>query len=461
MIDMQFSLLLAVGGHLSMEVFLQSIQGFLTGYYLTLAAMNAVAALYLWHELKRSRDALIWLVVGMGFVILAPLAGSGSPRWTPRIPAPLVDILNAVFTGSKGAIFYSLGVVAVLVILFVARRFFVKPTVAWTMFNASLLALGLAMVDQNFWQIVSKGDNIPIVGLIFLLGFFTWLATSKAVINDDRIAQGLPPLEKLDNEKVLVWPDLVYIELICMIALTAFLLVWAIAIAAPLEPPASRVLTPNPSKAPWYFLGLQEMLVYFDPWMAGVVAPSLIIVGLMAIPYLDYNKKGIGYYTINERKFAYLTFQFGFFVLWVMLIIMGTFLRGPNWNFFGPFELWDPHRVDVLSNVDVSQLFWIHLMHQPLPKAPPDSSFFVTIGYILKREFIGIGAMLVYLVVVPPAMALWIKMFRDMFVKMGFIRFMLMTNLLLMMAILPIKMALRWSFNLKYIIHIEEFFLNF
>ena len=458
---MQFPLLFASGSLLPMDIFLESIQGFLAGYYLVLAAMNAVAALYLWRELKRNRDALTWLCVGMVCTVLAALAGSGDPQWTPKVPELVVNGLNAVLSGSQGAIFYSIGCVVVLSFLFVARRFFVRPMVAWTMLNAALIALGLAMVNQDFWQIVSKGDNIPIVGLIFLLGFFTWLATYKAVINDDRMAQGLPPLEKLDNEKVLVWPDLVYIELICMVALTAFLLIWAIAIEAPLEPPASRVKTPNPSKAPWYFLGLQEMLVYFDPWMAGVVAPSLIVVGLMAIPYLDYNKRGMGYYTINERKFAYLTFQFGFFILWVMLIVMGTFLRGPNWNFFGPFEFWDSHKVEVLSNVDVSQLFWIDFMHQPLPKAPPDSNFFVTISYILKREFIGIGAMVLYLTVLPPAMAIWSKTFRAMFVKMGFIRFMLMTNLLLMMAILPIKMALRWSFNLKYIIHIDEFFLNF
>ena len=76
-------------------------------------------------------------------------------------------------------------------------------------------------------------------------------------------------MEKLDNEKILVWPDLVYTELICMIALTAFLIFWAIALPAPLEEAASSVKTPNPSKAPWYFLGLQEMLVYYDPWMAG------------------------------------------------------------------------------------------------------------------------------------------------------------------------------------------------
>ncbi len=191
--------------------------------------------------------------------------------------------------------------------------------------------------------------------------------------NDDRAKQGLPPTESLDNEKVLVWPDLVYTELICMIALTAFLLVWGIALQAPLEEPASAVKTPNPSKAPWYFLGLQEMLVYYDPWMAGVLLPSLIIVGLMAIPFLDFNKKGNGYYTIEQRKFSYLVFQFGFLEMWVTLIILGTFFRGPNWNIFGPFEYWDPHKVLALNNVDLSQYFWVSWLGRAMPKAAPDA----------------------------------------------------------------------------------------
>ena len=128
----------------------------------------------------------------------------------------------------------------------------------------------------------------------------------------------------------LTWPDLVYTELICMVILTIVLVVWGIVLQAPLEQPASSTVAPNPSKAPWYFLGLQEMLVYFDPWMAGVVLPSMIIVGLMAIPYIDTNKAGNGYYSYNDRKFAFLTFQYGFVVLWVVLILLGTFLRGPE-----------------------------------------------------------------------------------------------------------------------------------
>ena len=258
---------------------------------------------------------------------------------------------------------------------------------------------------------------------------------------------------------MLVWPDLVYTELICMIAISALLIFWAIWLQAPLEEPASSVKTPNPSKAPWYFLGLQEMLVYYDPWMAGVVLPSLIIVGLMAIPYIDFNKQGSGYYTIKQRTFAYLTFQFGFLELWVTLIILGTLLRGPNWNFFGPYEFWDAHKVEALNNVNLSEYFWQSWLGQSLPKAPPNAAWWTNWYYIIEREWLGILLVLGYFIALPPLMA--ITVFRKFYQHMGFIRYMLMTNLLLFMMALPIKMVLRWSFNLKYIIAIPEYFLNF
>ena len=268
-----------------------------------------------------------------------------------------------------------------------------------------------------------------------------------------------PPLEALDNEKVLVWPDLVYTELICMVAVTAVLIFWAIGLQAPLEEPASSVKTPNPSKAPWYFLGLQEMLVYFDPWYAGVVAPSFIVAGLMAIPYIDFNKEGNGYYTINQRKFAYLTFQFGFLSLWVTLIVLGTFLRGPNWNFFGPYEEWDTHKVLALNNVDLSQYFWVWMLNTARPMPDPNAGFFSQIGVIIVREAPGIILTLAYFIMLPPLMAMTV--FRKFYVRMGFIRYMVMANLFLLMMTFPIKMLLRWSVNLKYIIGIPEYFLNF
>ena len=421
-------------------------------FYLVLATMNAVASLYLWQRLGKVRDALVWLGVSGIFLLLAPMALGGSP---PEMPGLLKLALDRL----AGPVTFFFGTLVGLLILYFGRRVFVQPHVAWGILNLSLLGMGLAVTDPNFALIVTKPDNVPIVAMVFLMGYFTWLATYKAVQNDDRMREGKPPLESLDNEKVLVWPDLVYTEMICMVALTVILLVWSIVLMAPLEEPASSVNTPNPSKAPWYFLGLQEMLVYYDPWMAGVVLPSLVVFGLMAIPYIDFNKRGNGYYTIEERTFAYSMFQLGFLQLWVPLIVLGTFLRGPNWNFFGPFEFWDVHKVEALNNVNLSEYWYINLLNQPLPRTTGSMTTLETLGVILRREYPGIILVIGYFALLPPVMATTI--FRNFFVKMGFVRYMVLANLLLFMAALPIKMLLRWTVDLKYIVAIPEYFLNF
>lgn len=342
-------------------------------------------------------------------------------------------------------VYFVLSVVAFVAVLY-WREFFIRPDVAWTALIASIIFIGFSMTDADFRAIVAKPDNVPITMLIYSVGFTTWISLRQAVINDKRIAVGGKPVEAEGSDKVLTWPDLVYTELLAMILLSVFLLVWSILLKAPLEPPASTTKIPNPSKAPWYFLGLQEMLVYFDPWLAGVVLPTYIVIGLCAIPYIDYNKKGNGYYTIKERPFAVITFLFGFLVLWVVLIVLGTFLRGPNWNFFGFYEYWSPYKTEALNNVNLSDYIWLWLFGTGLPK------------HWLAREWPGILLILAYFLVTPMIMAKTI--FREMFIKMGLVRFMTMANILLMMAFLPIKMVLRWTFNLKYIVYIPEFFFN-
>jgi hypothetical protein len=277
---------------------------------------------------------------------------------------------------------------------------------------------------QQFIEILTKPDNIPITLLLVSCIFFTWLYWIKAKKND---AQDTPEEAKMDD-KVQVWPYLVRVEFIATIAVMALLVVWSVFLDAPLEEPANRALTPNPSKAPWYFLGLQEMLVYFDPWIAGVVLPTLIIVGLMAIPYIDINPKGNGYYTYKERKFAVLTFCFGFLILWVSLIVLGTFMRGPGWNFFFPWEKWDPHYVAVLTNVNLSEYFGI-------PTLLPDNSInpggFV-FGAVCVVGFYAIGPVYWYL-----------KRNDEVLQKLGMLRYAIVSFLFLTMAGLVIKIILR------------------
>jgi hypothetical protein len=300
--------------------------------------------------------------------------------------------------------------------------------------------------DPNFRLIVTKPDNVPIVGLIFLLVFFVWYSIREGVMNDRRIRAGQGPIEKDESDRVWVWPDLVYTELISLIACSIILIVWSIFLKAPLEQPANPANTPNPSKAPWYFLGLQEMLVYFDPWLAGVVLPSLIIVGLICIPYIDKNPKGNGYFTFAERKAEITIFLFGFAVLWASLIVLGTFLRGPNWNFFGPFEYWDIHKLAALTNVNLSEYVWVRWFRTGLPQQ----------WYI--RELFGIVLVLFYVLALP--VILGKSLFKSYYEKLGASRYYVAVFLFLMMMSLPIKMLSRWIFNLKYVVGIPEFFFN-
>ncbi len=301
--------------------------------------------------------------------------------------------------------------------------------------------------DPDFRIIVTKGDNIPIVMLLFFVGFFVWFSMKQACENDDRISRGEEPREKQEfSQKVLTWPHLVYTELICLTLASVALILWSILIEAPLEEPANPAKTPNPSKAPWYFLGLQEMLVYYDPWIAGVVLPTLIVVGLMAIPYMDRNPRGSGYYTFKQRSFAITVFLFGFVVLWVVMITIGTFLRGPNWNFFGPYEYWDLHKLEALVNINLSEYIYVSLLGVGLP------SFWLT------REIWGFVVVALYFLIPPPVLAQTV--FKDFYKRMGFARYSVMIFLLLMFVALPVKMLLRWLFNLKYIVAIPEYFFN-
>jgi hypothetical protein len=340
-------------------------------------------------------------------------------------------------------------VTAMLVLLLVGLRWKWLWSRKGGLFLFALIGggIGISYLDPNFAAVATLPDNVPIVGMIFLVGFFFWFAMNQAYENDRRIAAGLGPIESADSaQKVFSWPDLVYVELICLVVVMAVMIVWSIFLKAPLEEPANPTDSPNPAKAPWYFLGLQEMLVYYDPWLAGVVLPSLIIVGLMAIPYIDTNPKGNGYFTFRERKWEITLFMLGFIVLWCTLIALGTFLRGPNWNFFGPYEFWDINKLVPLNNINLSEIIWIKLLKRSLP------------SFWLVREVFGLILVAFYVVVLP--LALSKTLLRRFFEKMGMARYMIGVSLVLIMISLPIKMYLRWIFNLKYLVNIPEFAFN-
>jgi uncharacterized membrane protein len=337
--------------------------------------------------------------------------------------------------------------------------------------------VGFGMKDPNFRLIVGKPDNVPITAMLFLSTIVLWISMVQAVNNDRRNDEKLPPYEReTSQQKTWVWPDLLYIEFISLIICSVVLILWAIYLRAPLEQPANPSATPNPSKAPWYFLGLQEMLVYYDPWYAGVVLPTIIIIGLCAIPYIDINPKGGGYYTFTERKMAITVFLFGYLALWVFMIITGTFLRGPGWNFFGPFQYWDPHKVVALNNVNLSDYVWVvwfpklyHLtgekiawLYQGLPDVknvvpqliPPNlesiKMFLHEVAIACKREFAGLLFLAFYFLAMPGILSK--TLLKKLYSQLDFMRYSVTVMLFLTMFTLPLKMVLRWTINLKYFV---------
>jgi hypothetical protein len=300
---------------------------------------------------------------------------------------------------------------------------------------------------HQLWTIASAPDNVPIVALIPLVAFFTWLGIKQAKDND-RLIERLekdPQLAKTHHRKALpwrpgwarelhVWPYLVRVEFLAAVIVTIILFVWSITLNAPLEEPSNPNLTMNPSKAPWYFLGLQEMLVYFDPWIAGVVMPSIIMIGLMVFPYVDSNPLGNGYYTIKQRKFALSMFGIGW-VTWIILIIIGTFIRGPGWIWFWPGQTWDHNAVVFDKNIDLPDIFGItNIWIKTIFGAVVIGGFFMLAGFLLHK------------------LMRWNEFEKKLLARTSLLQYLTFQFFAIAVLIaLPVKIILRLAFNIKYV----------
>src|SRR4026209_1895517 len=300
---------------------------------------------------------------------------------------------------------------------------------------------------HQLWTIISLPDNVPIVLLMIVVPFYTWYALKQAFANDRLIAEleANPALAKTHHRKVQpwkpgwakevhVWPYLLRIEFLAAIIVTLILTVWSSTRDAPLEEPANPTLTMNPSKAPWYFLGLQEMLVYFDPWMAGVVLPSLILVGLMAIPYMDANPLGNGYYTFKQRRFSIIAFYFGFLILWLSMVVIGTFIRGPGWIWFWPGQTWDHNRVVFEANRDLPDIFGI-------TSAIGKGIF----GGIVTLFYAAVTAVGFHKVLT------WNDFNRKIYRRMSLVQYLTVQFFMVSMMALPVKMIAKLAFRIKYV----------
>jgi menaquinol-cytochrome c reductase cytochrome b/c subunit len=140
-------------------------------------------------------------------------------------------------------------------------------------------------------------------------------------------------VKAVPQDKVHVWPHLLVVEFAAALACTAFTLIFSIFVNAPLLELANVNQTPNPSKAPWYFLGLQELLTMFHPMVAGVTIPGMGLFALILAPFTDRNPSN----KPEDRKFAISLFTI-FLMSWAVLTIIGSFFRGPGFLFIFPWN---------------------------------------------------------------------------------------------------------------------------
>jgi quinol-cytochrome oxidoreductase complex cytochrome b subunit len=202
---------------------------------------------------------------------------------------------------------------------------------------AVLPAVLVLLVGVHFWRIRKDGGlsrpeappepaRLPEAGTV----------TIKKVYGMQGFVRG--PFTKLGNtpeDSVFSWPNLLMAELFVLVLTVSVILVLSLAFNAPLEQPVNMMHPPNPAKAPWYFLGLQEMVSYSAFW-GGVGVPGILVTLLLVAPYLDRRPGGVGRWFAKERLLANTIFL-TLVVLNLIFVVIGTFFRGPNWTFVSPF----------------------------------------------------------------------------------------------------------------------------
>lgn len=242
-----------------------------------------------------------------------------------------------------------------------------------------------------------------------------------AVVEEETLSKAL---DEEEGEELPVFPHLTFRELIASMVVILALMWISFFFNAPLEELANPSKTPNPAKAPWYFVGLQELLVYFDPWIAGVTIPVLIIVGLMAIPFVDRSgvNKGMVDSTTRPGAFASTIFAVGV-TAWFVLIVIGLFFRGPSWMWYWPWESWAVHKHVMAVAKDLPLWFGVVML-----------SLYFILGVTLPRIF-----------------------FTKFYAQLGLVRYLITAFFVLSMFGVFGKVFLRLVFNVKYIIHTPWF----
>jgi len=205
--------------------------------------------------------------------------------------------------------------------------------------------LALLLILLHFWRIRKDGglarpDGAPDAAMEREEDEPAENLKSYGLMN---LVEGKTPHVGHDPDRmVTAWPHLLMREVNLFLLVTIVIMGMSILFNAPLEEMANSAVTPNPAKAPWYFVGLQELLSWGNPIYGGIIVPGLTVLALLAIPYLDRGRVGTGEWFHPSRRRAILLFT-AIAIAAIVLILVGEFLRGPNWHLYWPWQEWPVH----------------------------------------------------------------------------------------------------------------------
>lgn len=274
-------------------------------------------------------------------------------RWTAEamVVVVVLHLLRVFYTGAykpPREFNWVVGVVLLMLTLGLSFTGYLLPwdqLAFWAITIGTNIAVYFPVVGGGLRFLLLGGDTVGDAALLrfyvlhiivlptlltILIGYHFW-----RIRKDGGLAR---PHDAPPQENVLSFPRLIYVELAVLVALLVIFLPLAYFLDAPLGPPADATHPPNPAKAPWYFIGFQELVSYSALW-GGSVAPLLILAALLLLPYLDRDRRGVGMWFARERRGLALAWTAAVVVA-VALTLVGAWFRGPNWGFYLPWEGW-------------------------------------------------------------------------------------------------------------------------
>ncbi len=333
---------------------------------------------------------------------------------------------------------------ALMLVTFLACRGWKWPwsrVGGWALFVLATLFMGAGLSDDRFRHLILHPERLPVTLLVVASMVVLWLEMRRLALSlrgPDGESSGDKGTERA------AMPGLSPADAAAAAIVGVALAACALLQPAALGPEADPHSRPDLVKVPWFFVGLQEIESYFDPWVPYLALPLLLVAGLLGLPYLRIGDTGAG----RWRSL----FLFGWLFVWLWPMVVGALLRGPHWNAFTPFQAWDPSRPAALAPRPLSEIFWIGWLRGFEP-----ASWWL-------RELPGIFLLGVYFVLLPLVLRRWRvtgKAYDSYRGEMGKPRFRAALACLLALMVIPLKMYSRWLLDIGYWIYLPELSFNF